>query len=182
MTETNEASNDCRDGRLKAQSAAVELYQLAALLVGDERQAAELVEAAVARTEADPCADAEASVKTAQFALVEAAVSSLQRADGAAFDPPSHSPGIGGCIEAEEVSGGRLDSGPQVLREGLDKLSAAQRVIFVLRAVLGWDAAASAALLGRAAGRAWEPVQISEVFRQALCSVSTSLVSAAANA
>lgn len=159
--------------------AAVELYQMAALLVGDERQAAELVETAVSRTEADPCADAEASVRAAQVVLVETVVSSLQAADAAVFDPPFHSTGVGGCIEAEDVSVGRLGSSPRVLREGLDKLSAAQRVVFVLRAVLGWDAATSAVLLGRAAGQAWEPAQVSEVFRQALCSVSTSLVSAA---
>lgn len=172
MTESNAVIDDCRAGRLRAQSAVAGLYQLAALLVGDERQAASLVELAVARTDTDPCADAEASIKAAQVALVEAAVRELRRADPAALDAPALESGTGGCIEGDDVSVSGLASDAQVLRDGLNKLSPVQRVVFVSRAILGWDSVSSAALLGRG----WKAAQVSEVFRQALCSVSSSLV------
>lgn len=175
----NSNLDDCKGGRLKAQNAAAELYQLAALLVGDEPQAAALVEAAVARTEVDPCAEAEASFQAAQAALVEAAVAYLGRADAGAFNPPAMGSVSGGCIEGDGASAGGLDFGPKVLREGLNKLSTAGRVVFVLRAVLGWDSGTSAALLERATSRGWAAGQVSEVYRQALCSVSTSLLHSA---
>lgn len=178
MMDTSLVRDDCGGGRLRVQSAAVELYQLAALLVGDERQAAALVETAVARTGADPCADAEASVRAARASLIEAAVAQFRRADARALDAPAIDGGIGGCIEGDDVSASDLAAEPQVLRDGLDKLSPAQRVVFVMRAILGWDSVASAALLERAGCPGWGSAQVGEVFRQALCSISTSLVEA----
>jgi DNA-directed RNA polymerase specialized sigma24 family protein len=72
-------------------------------------------------------------------------------------------------------------SGPgrRTLRDWLNKLPVAQRAIFVERAILGWDNAAAAASLSKAAARNWQPRQVSELFRQALCSLATSLVHAA---
>lgn len=178
MVDTNLVRDDCESGRLRVQSAAAELYQLAALLVGEERQAAALVETAVARTEADPCADAEASVQAARVSLIEAAVAGFRRTDSGAFDPPPTGSGTGGCIEGDDVSATGLGSEPQALRDGLNKLSPVQRMAFVMRAILGWDSETSAALLERAGCPGWGPAQVGEVFRQALCSVSTSLVEA----
>lgn len=169
---------DCQGARLRAQDAVAGLYQLAAVLAGGEQQAAALVEAALARTEVDPCANAEASVGAAQVSLIEAAVREFRRSDAGAFDAPALEAGSGGCIEGDEVSAGGLAYDPRVLRDGLNKLSPVQRVVFVLRAILGWDSASSAALLEQAGCRGWGAAQVGEVFRQALCSVSTSLVSA----
>jgi DNA-directed RNA polymerase specialized sigma24 family protein len=188
------ADRDCRAGRLKAQDAAhhaaMELYQLAALMLGDEAQAVELVETAVAQSSIDPCADAAASVDAARLNLVETAVARLSQSDPAAFDAPALLGNAAGCIEEDDLSSAgisagelsRMLSGPgrHILRDWLNKLPLAQRTIFVERAILGWDNAAAAASLSRAAARAWQPRQVSELFRQALCSLATSLVHAAA--
>lgn len=191
MEKTGMVDGDCKDGQLKAQDAAVELYQLAALMLGDESQAAELVEDAVAQTNIDPCAEGDASVRAARLNLVETAVARLSQANPKAFDAPSlsvqHS---GGCIEDDDLSSAGIStsqlagmlSGPgrRTLRDWLNKLPVAQRAIFVERAILGWDNAAAAASLSKAAARNWQPRQVSELFRQALCSLATSLVHAAA--
>jgi hypothetical protein len=66
------------------------------------------------------------------------------------------------------------------LRDWLNQLPAAQRAIFIERAILGWDNAAVAASLNNAVSRNWQPRQVSEVFRQALCSLANSLVHSAA--
>lgn len=184
MMEANPVLSDCEGGRLRAQGAVAELYQLAALLVGDETRAAELVESVVARTEIDPCADADASVESARVHLVEAAVASFRRVDPRAFDAPAAPDTIGGCIESDDLSTSHLAGmaagpGRGALRAWLEKLSAVQRVIFVQRAILGWDHPFSAALLERAGCGGWKARQLGEVFRQALCSLATSLAHAA---
>lgn len=188
------ADSDCQSGRLKAQHAAhhaaVELYQLAALMLGDESQAADLVETTVAQTTVDPCAEAEASVDAARRNLVETAVARLHQADPEAFDVPAVAGNAGGCIDDDDLSSAGMSAdqlaemangpGRRTLREWLNQLPVAQRAIFVERAILGWDNAAAAASLSRAASRNWQPRQVSELFRQALCSLATSLVHAAA--
>lgn len=85
--------SDCEGGRSRVHDAAAELYQLAALMLSDESQAAELVEATVAQTNIDPCAEAEAesSVRAARLNLVETALARLNQADPRAFDAPATS-------------------------------------------------------------------------------------------
>jgi DNA-directed RNA polymerase specialized sigma24 family protein len=191
ITENAVVDSDCEDGRLKAQGAVAELYQLAALMVGNESQAAELVEAVVARTEVDPCADAEASVQRARLNLVEAVVSYFRQLDPRTFDPPALAVGdAGGCIDSDDLASAGVSAnqlagmvagpGRGALRGWLGKLSAVQRMVFVQRAILGWDSASAATLLGQAGLGGWETRQVSEVFRQALCSLATSLVQSAA--
>lgn len=173
-----------------AQHAAMELYQIAALMLADESQAIELVETAVAQISIDPCAEGESSVDAARHNLVEAAVARLSEEDPSAFDVPHSSGNAGGCIDDDDLSSSGISadqlagmaSGPGqgTLRAWLNKLPVAQRAIFVERAILGWNNAAAAASLSKAASRNWQPSQVSEVFRQALCSLATSLVQAAA--
>ncbi len=185
--------SDCEGGRSRVHDAAAELYQLAALMLSDESQAAELVEATVAQTNIDPCAEAEAesSVRAARLNLVETALARLNQADPRAFDAPATSGEAGGgCIEGDDLSSAGIsasqlagmvsDPGRRTLRDWLEKLPVAQRAIFVERAILGWDNAAAAASLSRAGARNWQPRQVSELFRQALCSLATSLVHSAA--
>ena len=63
------------------------------------------------------------------------------------------------------------------LRTWLQHLPLAQRAIFVERVVLGHDNTATAETLRSASGTAsWTPEKVSTVFRQALCSLATSLV------
>lgn len=182
------AESDCEGARAAATDAAVELYQIAALMMGDEGQAVEVVETAVAKTNVDPCADAEASVEAARVNLVETAVARLSEAEPRAFDAPA---GLttGGCIEDDDLASAGISAnqlagmlhgpGRRAMREWLNKLPVAQRAIFVERAVLGWDNAAAAASLTKAAARSWQPGQVSDLFRQALCSLANSLVHAA---
>jgi hypothetical protein len=185
------AGTDCQGGRASVHDAAVELYQIAALFSGgDENQAVELVETAVAQTSIDPCADAEASVNATRINLVETAVARLNQSDPGAFDVPTSSGNAGGCIEdddlastgisASQLAGMLSGPGRGTLREWLNKLPAAQRAIFVERAILGWDNSTAAASLSKAVSRNWQPRQVSEVFRQALCSLANSLVHSAA--
>ncbi|HTV07331.1 MAG TPA: hypothetical protein VME86_18315 [Acidobacteriaceae bacterium] len=183
------ADSDCGDARTKVQETAGELYQIAALMMGDESQAAELVETAVAKTEIDPCAERDATVLATCQTLVESAVARLSKADPKAFEiPPPMEESSGHCIDDDDLSATGISAsqlagmvrGPERsrLREWLNKLPVAQRAIFVERAILGWDNAAAAASLRRAASRNWQPRQVSELFRQALCSLATSLVHA----
>ena len=185
------ADGDCQDTRAKVQEAAGELYQIAALMMGDEAQAVELVEATVSEAKIDPCAEADASVKAARQTLVEAAVSRLSKADPSSFDVPATTQQVSGhCIDEDDLASAGISSSQLAkmmsggergrLRDWLNKLPVAQRTIFVERAVLGWDNAAAATLLSKAAARDWQPAQVSEMFRQALCSLATSLVHAAA--
>ncbi|HUY80265.1 MAG TPA: hypothetical protein VMU92_00880 [Acidobacteriaceae bacterium] len=185
------ADSDCQDAQAKVHEAAGELYQIAALMMGDESQAVELVETAVAETRIDPCAEANASVEAARQVLVESAVSRLSKADPKAFDIPLHMENASGnCIDGDDLAStgisasqlARIVNGPERgrLRDWLNKLPVAQRTIFVERAILGWDNAAAAASLNKAAAHDWQPRQVSELFRQALCSLATSLVHAAA--
>lgn len=178
---------DCADGRMT--DAAAELYQLAALMLGDERLAAELAEATVGQINIDPCAETEASMDAARVQLVEAAVSHLSRTESSAFEAHEAESGRSGCIEdddltaagfsADELAGLLRDPGRGALREWLNRLPAAQRAVFVLRAILGWDSAKAGALLTRVTARSWPPGQVSGLFRQALCSLATSLAHSA---
>ncbi|MBV8114224.1 MAG: hypothetical protein JO300_05750 [Silvibacterium sp.] len=184
---------DCKGGVEKAQETAAELYQLAALMLGDEGEAASLVESTVADVDVDPCEAEEAAVDTARHHLVEAAVARMSLADPEAFVVPAQAGSPATCIEdddlaaagfsAEQIAG--LLNGPEngkQLRDWLDQLPAAQRAIFVQRAVLGWNNDATAASLtnGSGATRMWSSAQVADTFRQALCSLANSLVHAEA--
>jgi len=184
------AESDCRDARAKVHDAAGELYQVAALMMGDESRAIELVESTVAQTIIDPCAEAGASVSAALESLMEKAVARLSKTDPEAFKAPILLASAGGhCIDDDDLSAVGISAsqltdmvnGPERrrLRDWLNRLPVSQRVIFVVRATLGWDNAATAALLSKTASGNWQPWQVSELFRQALCSLATSLVHAA---
>jgi hypothetical protein len=76
-------------------------------------------------------------------------------------------------------------SGPEreLVREWLASLPTAMRTVFALRAVAGFNAAETAALLklhGGAQAAAWTPAAVSEIFRQGLCSLASQVLHAAA--
>lgn len=183
---------DCEGaGPLSVRDTATELYQLAALMMGDELKAADLAETAIAQTKIDPCAQPHASMEAARVNLVEMGVTRLNETDPMAFEVPALSIShAGGCIEDDDLSSAGISAdqlksilnggGRHSFRDWLEKLSIAQRAIFVERAVLGWDNAAAAVSLTKTTGCKWQPAQVSELFRQALCSLATSLVHAAA--
>jgi len=185
---------DCEGGVRKVEETAAELYQLAALMLGNEGEAASLVESTVADADVDPCASEEAAVDTARHHLVEAAVARMNEADPGAFAAPPSVSGPALCIEDDDLSAAGI-SAEQIaellkgagngrdLRNWLDQLPTAQRAIFVQRAVLGWNNDATAASLVNGSGEklAWSAAQVAETFRQALCSLANSLVHAEAH-
>ncbi|HTD53839.1 MAG TPA: hypothetical protein VK670_00550 [Silvibacterium sp.] len=184
---------DCEGGVRKAEETAAELYQLAALMLGNEGEAASLVESTVADVDVDPCASEEAAVDTARHHLVEAAVARMNETDPGAFTAPASASRPAVCIEDDDLSAAGI-SAEQIaellngagngkdLRSWLDALPAAQRAIFVQRAVLGWNNDTTAASLANGSGEkpAWSAAQVAETFRQALCSLANSLVHAEA--
>lgn len=182
-------TDDCEGGLLKAQDTAVELYQLAALMLGNEREALNLVESTVAQVEVDPCAEADAAADAARHHLIEAAVVRMNHADPGAFVAPvSGDRSTVTCIEDDDLTAAGISSsqmaeliggaGRTQLRTWLDQLPPAQRAVFVQRAVLGWDNGATAASIAAGAGEksGWSAEQVSELFREALCSLANSLV------
>jgi len=188
--------DDCEGGTLKAQNTAAELYQLAALMLGDESKALDLVESTVAEVEVDPCAPEDAAVDTARHHLIEAAVARMSQADPEAFAPaPGDGPvtcledddlsaaGISAAQFAELVNGAASGGNGGQLRSWLEQLPLAQRAVFVQRAVLGWDNGSTAASLGEATGakREWSAARVSGLFRLALCSLANSLIHAEAH-
>jgi hypothetical protein len=184
---------DCEGGLLKAQDTAVELYQLAALMLGNESEALNLVETTVAGVEVDPCAEEDGAVDMARHQLIEAAVARMNLTDPQAFvAPAAGDSSFVTCIEDDDLASAGISSnqlaellggsGRQQLRSWLDRLPLAQRAIFVQRAVLGWDNRTTAASLALGAGAkpGWSAEQVSGLFRQALCSLANSLVNSAA--
>jgi hypothetical protein len=76
-------------------------------------------------------------------------------------------------------------SGPERehVREWLVSLPTWMRAVFALRAVAGFNAAETAALLklyGGSHAAAWTPEAVSEVFRQGLCSLASQVLHASA--
>ena len=69
------------------------------------------------------------------------------------------------------------------VREWLESLPTAMRTVFVLRAVAGFTAAETAALLQAQGGpqaAGWTPEAVRELFRQGLCSLASQLLHASA--
>jgi DNA-directed RNA polymerase specialized sigma24 family protein len=175
---------------LLAQDTAARLFQTAALLVGNEAEAVRLVEETIAGVEVDPCADGEPANALVQNEIVQAAIRQLSRREPQAFAAPIES-GPASCIEGDDLSASGLSAeqlryllegeGRGRLRHWLEHLPPVQRTIFVERAMLGQDNAATAENLRSSGGNdaaGWTADKVSEVFRQALCSLATSLVQA----
>jgi hypothetical protein len=183
------ATSGCGDASA-VQGIAVELFQLASLLVGDEAKALELIERSVATMEIDPCLDPEAARLQARTRVTREALAQLVAAEPAMFaqggqPPAAHDP----CIQDEDLQAAGVTpaelrawvegQGKPELRKWLEGLPVAQRAIFVQRAVLGQGNEAAASLLREAGGaHGWTAEGVSDVFRQALCSLANSLVHA----
>lgn len=175
---------------LKAEHAAIEMYRFAALMLGSESEALRLVENTVTAFEIDPCADPAAARDLVRDRVLDGALEIMHRQDPASFsEVPAAGPGT--CIEddaaaplsGEEIASLLAGAGRGSLRDWLDRLSQAQRAVFVQRAVLGQDNAAAAKAINRFARPAvWTADAVGRLFRQALCSLASSLVHAAPEA
>jgi DNA-directed RNA polymerase specialized sigma24 family protein len=180
---------DCNDSDL-IESAARELYQTAALFVGDETEAMKLVEETVASVEMDPCADGDAARSAATSELVHRALARVAALRAAQMHP-SAAVDLGGCVETDDLSAAgitreQLDvllagSGRVRMRQWLEGLGPVERSVFVMRAVLGRSGAESTELLQQATGDPWTETHVGGAYRAALCSLASSLVHSTAH-
>lgn len=179
---------DCNDSAV-VESAARELYQTAALFVGDETEAIQLVEQTVAAVEMDPCSDGEAARAAANSDLVRRALARVAALEPARMHP-SAATDLGGCVETDDLGAAgitreQLDdllSGAERtrMRQWLEGLGPVERSVFVLRAVMGRSGAEAAQLLHETTGDLWTEAPVGGAYRAALCSLATSLVHSAA--
>jgi DNA-directed RNA polymerase specialized sigma24 family protein len=176
---------------LMAEDTALQLFQIAALMLGDEQEAVSLVEEVVAKVEADPCAEGTLAYAEARTLLVRTAVQRMAGLYPEAFVVPASQPADAVCIETDDLEAAGLSgdqfgalisgAGRAGMREWLERLAPALRAIFVLRAVAGQDGEQTAESLrqsGATGAQAWRRDQVGTAYRQALCSLATCLMSA----
>jgi DNA-directed RNA polymerase specialized sigma24 family protein len=190
QTAISEPTTDCTDCGDSAivESAARELYQTAALFVGDENEAIQLVEQTVASVEMDPCSDGEAAREAASRDLVQRALARVVALRPAQMHPPAAAD-LGGCVETDDLSAAgitrqQLDdllagAGSTRMRQWLEGLGPVERSVFALRAVMGRSGAESAQLLEQTTGDSWTEAHVGGAYRAALCSLASSLVHSA---
>jgi hypothetical protein len=180
-------------GHLVAEDSALHLFQIAALMLGDEQQAVSLVEETVARVETDPCCEGTLAYAEARDLLVQTAVQRMAGLYPGAFAVPAQQPADAACIETDDLGAAGLTgeqfgamlsgAGRAGMREWLERLAPALRAIFVLRAVAGQDGEQTAERLrqsGANGAQAWRRDQVGAAYRQALCSLATCLMSSQA--
>ena len=190
-TDKETRMNEQALGQLMAEDTALHLFQIAALLLGDEHEAVSLVEESVAKVEADPCAEGTLAYDEARTLLVQTAVQRMAGLYPEAFVVPSAPPADAVCLETDDLDAvgltgeqfGAMISGPgrARMREWLERLAPALRAVFVLRAVAGQNGEQTAESLRKSGARgaqAWRRDQVGTAYRQALCSLATCLMSA----
>jgi hypothetical protein len=176
-------------GALTARDSVQDLYKIAIMMLGDEEEAASLVEEVVAHMEADPCADSVVANAQTRSRLGETAVRRLATLHPDAFSVPPAPEVVSGCIDAEDLSAAGLTgeelsvllqgSGRVKMRGWLEQLAPALRAVFVLRAVAGQDGERTAESLRRSGAegaQGWKREQVGTAYRQALCSLATALI------
>lgn len=167
------------------------LYSLASMLVGEGEDSIRLVETAVATAELSASSNAGEARRRSRQALVTAAIQILALRDPEGLAAPEDLQPAVTCIDDDDLDAAaeareameRMIAGPDRdrVRAWLESLPTALRTIYVLRAVAGFSAAETAALLAgdggpRAAG--WTPEAVRELFRQGLCSLASQLIHA----
>lgn len=186
--------NSGGDGAVEAsnlQNAASDLFQTAAMLLGQEHEAVSVVEEVVAGAEVDPCCDPHTAHREAREHVITASLKRMGQNPAGGLDAELAAGGTSSntCIESEDLSAAGLTTaqleallegpGRVRLRQWLDLLSPAMRAVFVLRALLGRgnEAAAEALQASGSPGAAgWTVATVSQVYRKALCSLATSLL------
>ncbi|MFP5226910.1 MAG: hypothetical protein ACLGXA_04725 [Acidobacteriota bacterium] len=160
------------------------MYQFAALMLGDQTQALDLVESTVASVEVDPCADPGVAKGLVRERVLDGALEIMQRQDPASFSQVPAADPTGSCIEDDTVplSGTEISelvagAGRGPLRDWLARLTQAQRAVFVQRAVLGRSNAETARAINRhAKPSVWTAEAVGGLFRQALCSLTSAML------
>jgi hypothetical protein len=167
------------------------LYSLASMLVGEGEESVRLVETAIANGERSVCPDPERARQSSSRALCEAALAILSQRNPASLAAPEGLEPATTCIEDDDLDAAgvaredlaRMIAGPDRdrVRHWLESLPTPVRTVFVLRAVAGFTAPDTAALLAghggpQAAG--WTSEAVRELFRQGLCSLASQLIQA----
>ena len=188
------STGDCFEpgstGALRAEHTALELFQLAALLVGTEQEALRLVEESVSEVDMDPCAEHSTADEVARQKLTERALAWLSQRDPQSFSPAGTDLPVSSCVDTDDMEAAGLSSAGlaqllegarrQELRTWLDQLPLSHRAIFVQRVVLGRDSRATADAMRQAAGaEGWTSDYVSQTFRSALCSLANQLAHSA---
>jgi DNA-directed RNA polymerase specialized sigma24 family protein len=167
------------------------LYSLASMLVGEGEESERLVEAAIANAEVSVCHDPQEARKSSRRSLATAALDLLAERNPESLAAPKGLAPASTCIEKDSLASAgisteeleKMIAGPERdrVRKWLASLPTAMRSVFVLRAVAGFTAAETAALLvthGGPQAAGWTPEAVREVFRQGLCSLASQLVHA----
>ena len=174
-------------------SIAAGLYSLASMLVGEGEDSIRLVETAVATAEVSARSSVEEADHSSRMALATAAIEMLASRDPEGLAAPENLEHAVTCIEDDDLDAAaearesmdRMIAGPDRdrVRAWLESLPTALRTIYVLRAVAGYSAAATAGLLvtyGGPLAADWSPEAVRELFRQGLCSLASQLIHATA--
>jgi hypothetical protein len=167
------------------------LYSMASMLVGEGEDSIRLVEIAVANAERSACEDPVQARKSSRRALSIAALRTIAQRNPGSLAAPEDLKPAATCIENDDldaagVSGEELETmlaGPDRyrVRTWIAGLPTVLRTIFVLRAVAGFTADETAALLAAHGGpqsAGWTPGAVRELFRQGLCSLASQLIHA----
>jgi hypothetical protein len=169
------------------------LYSLASMLLGEGEESVRLVEEAVANAEVSVCQDPEIARQSSRRELCASALEVLARRGPESLTAPAGLTPASVCIEEDDLAAAGISSeelegmiaGPERdrVREWLESLPTWMRVVFVLRAVAGFNATETSALLKEHGGpdaSQWTPEAAREVFRQGLCSLASQLLQASA--
>jgi len=167
------------------------LYSLASMLVGEGEESMRLVEAAIANAEVSVCHDPQEARQSSRRVLSAAALDLLAERDPAILAAPEGLEPATSCIDDDDLASAGISteelesliSGPDRdrVRKWLASLPTTLRTVFVLRAVAGFTAVETAALLQKHGGTqaaGWTPEATREVFRQGLCSLASQLLHA----
>lgn len=174
---------------LDADRAALELFQLAALLLSDESQAVTAVETAIRESEIDPCDNPEGARRVVRERVVAASIRLASAENQDLLAAPKGASDLNSCLEEDDLSAAGISpsqlnemvqgAGSGRMREWLEQLSPAPRIVFVLRAISGFSGEQTAALLAANGGPSaggWTAESVSGIFRQTLCSLTSLLV------
>ena len=169
------------------------LYNMASMLVGEGEDSIRLIETAVARTEVSMCSDVQQGRMNNRRALCTAAIELLAERNPESLAAPEWVQHATTCIEDDDLESAGISrddlehmlAGPnrENVKNWIESLPTATRVVFVLRAVAGFTADETASMLvehgGKRAG-SWTADAVREIFRQGLCSLASQLIHATA--
>ncbi|MGA8741524.1 MAG: hypothetical protein WB561_10110 [Terracidiphilus sp.] len=167
------------------------LYSMAAMLVGEGEESIGLVETAVARTEVLAGSDVMEARQSSRRALCTAAIELIAKRNPGSLAAPEGLEHAVTCIEDDDLEAAGISrqelehmlAGPnrENVRNWIESLATQTRVVFVLRAVAGFTADETAAMLAGHGGKGaegWNADAVREIFRQGLCSLASQLIHA----